>query len=95
MAQRITVHERESSIEVTLEGRLADPSMAELSNTWRETAPRPGRKTLAMNPHKLTYSNEGRKQLLRKIVAQTSAAILTSDPLMTHFAQEIRTPEAN
>jgi hypothetical protein len=95
MALRITVHERESSIEVTLEGRLAGPWVAELSKAWRETAPRLVSKRLIINLHNLTYSNEDGKQVLREIVAQTSAEILTSDPLMKHFAQEISNSEAN
>jgi hypothetical protein len=89
MALRITVHERESSIEVTLEGRLAGPWVAELSKAWRETAPRLESKTLSLNLLDLTYSNEDGKQVLREIVAQTSAEILTRDPLTKHFAQEI------
>jgi hypothetical protein len=95
MALRITVHERESSIEVTLEGRLAGPWVAELSKAWGETAPRLGSKKLSVNLRNLTYSNEDGKQVLREIVAQTNPDILTSDPLMKHFAQEISTPEAN
>ena len=89
MALRITVHERESSIEVTLEGRLAGPWVAELSRAWRETAPRLKSKTLSLNLRDLTYSNEDGTQVLREIVAQTSAEILTRDPLMKYLAQEI------
>ena len=89
MTLKITVHERESSIEVTLEGRLAGPWVAELSRAWRETAPRLESKTLTLNLRDLTYSNEDGKQVLREIVAPTRAEILTRDPLMKHFAQEI------
>ena len=89
MTLRITVHERESSIEVTLEGRLAGPWVAELSRAWRETAPRLENKQLSLNLRDLTYSNEDGKQVLREIVAQTSAEIFTKDPLMKYFAQEI------
>ncbi len=89
MALRITVHERESSIEVTLEGRLAGPWVAELSKAWRETAPRLESKTLILNLRDLTTLNEEGKQVLREIVVQTSAEILTSDPLMKYLAQEI------
>jgi hypothetical protein len=89
MTLRITVHERDSSIEVTLEGRLAGPWVAELSRAWRETAPRLESKQLSLNLRDLTYSNEDGKQVLREIVAQTSAEIFTKDPLMKYFAQEI------
>jgi hypothetical protein len=89
MALRITVHERESSIEVTLEGRLVGPWVAELSKAWRETAPRLGSKSISLNLRDLTYSNDDGKHVLREIVAQTHAEILTRDPLMKYFAQEI------
>ena len=85
MALIITVHERESSIEVILEGRLAGPWVNELSRAWRETAPRLGGKKLTMNLRNLTYFIEDGKQLLRMIDAQTSADILTSDPSMKHL----------
>ena len=95
MALRITVHERESSIEVTLEGRLAGPWVAELSKAWRETAPRLGSKKLFLNLRDLTYSNDDGKQVLREIVAQTNAEILASNPLTKYLAQEISNPDAN
>ena len=95
MSLRITVHERESSIEVTLEGRLVGPWVPELSKAWRETAPRLDTKTLSLNLYDLTYSDENGKQVLKEIVANTSAEILSSDPLMKHFAQELCDRKAN
>lgn len=95
MALRITVHERESSIEVTLEGRLAGPWVAELRKAWGETAPRLGSRRISLNLRDLTYSNDDGKQVLREIVAQTSAEILTSSPLTKHLAQEISYPETD
>ena len=95
MALRITVHERESSIEVTLEGRLAGPWVAELTKAWRETAPRLGSKAVSLNLRDLTYSNDEGKQVLREIVAQTGAEVLASNPLTKYLAQEISNPDAN
>jgi hypothetical protein len=95
MTLRITVHERESSIGVTLEGRLAGPWVAELSKAWRETAPRLGSRTVSLNLCDVTYWNEDGKQVLRDIVAQTSAEIITRNPLTTYLAQEISNREAN
>jgi hypothetical protein len=89
MTLRITVHERESSIEITLEGRLAGPWVTELSKAWRETAPRLESKTLFLNLRDLTSLSEDGKQVLREIVAQTNPEILTSDPMTKHLAQEI------
>ena len=89
MALRITLHERERSIEVTLEGRLAGPWVAELSKAWRETAPRLGSRMICLNLRDLTYSNEDGKQVLREIIAQTRAEIITSDPVTKYLALEI------
>ena len=95
MALRITVQERENSIEVTLEGRLAGPWVVELSGAWRETAPRLGSRQLSLNLRDLTYSNEQGKQVLREIVAQTSAEILAGNPFTKYLAQEISNPKAD
>jgi hypothetical protein len=95
MTLRITVHEEENSMKLTLEGRLAGPWVAELDKAWRETAPRLGTKTLLLNLHDLTFSDEEGKQVLREIVAQTNADILSSTPLTKYLAQEISTPKTN
>jgi len=95
MALRITVHEQESLFELTLEGRLAGPWVAELCRAWRETAPRLGSKKLLLNLHDLTFSDEEGKQALREIVAQTRAEISSSTPLTNHLAQELSIPRTN
>jgi hypothetical protein len=95
MALRITVQERESSLEITLEGRLAEAWVVELSEAWGETAPRLGSRQLSLNLRDLTYSNEHGKQVLREIVAQTSAEILASNPFTKYLAQEISNPETD
>jgi hypothetical protein len=89
MTLRITVHERESSIDVTLEGRLAGPWVAELSKAWRETTPRLGSKAVSLNLCDLTYWNEDGKQVLKEIVSQTKAEIVASNPLTKYLAEEI------
>lgn len=95
MALRVTVHEQESLIKLTLEGRLAGPWVAELCKAWRETAPRLGTKKLLLNLNDLTFSNEEGKQVLREIVMQSGAEISSSTPLTKYLAQEISTPKTN
>jgi len=95
VALRITVYERESSIEITLEGRLAGPWVAELSKAWIETAPRLGTRMICLNLRDLTYSNEDGKQVLRELIAQTSAEIITSDPVTKYLALEISNDKSN
>ena len=95
MSLRITVHEQESLIKLTLEGRLAGPWVAELCKAWRETAPRLGSKRLVLNLRDLTFSDEEGKRVLREIVTQTSAEISSSTPLTKHLALEISSPKTN
>jgi anti-anti-sigma regulatory factor len=95
MALKITVQEQESSIKLTLEGRLTGPWVAELDKAWRETAPRLGSKKLLLNLRDLTFSDDEGKQVLRGIVMQSSAEISSSTPLTKHLAQEICTPKTN
>ena len=95
MALRIRVHEQESLIEVTLEGRLAGPWVAELSRAWRETAPRLGRRKLILNLRDLTFSDSKGEQVLREIVAQTSAKIFSSTPWTKYLAHEISSRETD
>ena len=95
MALRITVHEQESSIKLTLEGRLVGPWVAELCKAWRETAPRLGNKKLSLDLRDLTFSSEEGKQLLREIVMQTGAEISSSSPLTRYLAKEISAPKTN
>jgi hypothetical protein len=95
MALRITVHEQDNLITLTLEGRLVSPWVAELCKLWRETAPRLGSKALSLDLRDLTFSNEEGKQVLREIVMQTNPEISTSTPSMKYLAQEISTPKTN
>ena len=48
-----------------------------------------------LNLRDLTYSNEDGKQVLREIIAQTSAEILTSDPGTKQLALEISNSKAS
>ena len=89
MALRITIRENESEAEITLEGRLAGPWVVELSKAWRETAPRLGSRKVSLDLRDVTYSDEAGKQVLREIVAQTKAELVTSTPLTKYLAQEI------
>ena len=95
MTLRITVHEQDSLIKLTLEGRLVGPWVAELCKAWRETAPRLGSKRLFLDLRDLTFINEEGKQVLREIVRQTSTEISASTPFTKYLAQEISTPKTS
>lgn len=87
---RITIHEDREPIEITLEGRVAGPWVAELNRVWAETAPRLATRKLSLDLRNVTYADAGGKQVLRNIYAQTHPELVTSTPLTQYLAEEIR-----
>jgi len=50
---------------------------------------------ICLNLRDLTYWNEDGKQVLREVIAQTSAEIITSDPVTKYLALEISNDKSN
>jgi hypothetical protein len=75
---RITIHEKESEMELVLEGRLAGPWADELDRVWVETAPRLGSKKLAIDLRNVTYADAGGKRVLRDIFSQSGAELVAN-----------------
>ena len=88
---RITTQEDEQAIEITLEGRIAGPWVAEISRAWRETAPRLASRKLSLDLRNVTYADALGKQALRHIHAQSNAELIVSTPWTQYLADEIRT----
>jgi hypothetical protein len=86
---RITVQETDKSIDITLEGRVTGPWVAELSRVWVETAPQLGKKSLSIDLRNVIYADAGGKQLLRDIYSQTKAKLISNSPWAQYLAQEI------
>jgi hypothetical protein len=86
---RITVQETDKSIEITLEGRVAGPWVAELSRVWVETAPQLVKKSLSIDLRNVIYADAGGKQLLKDIYSQTRARLIANSPWAQYLAQEI------
>ena len=86
---RITIHEDDESIGMTLEGRVAGPWVDELSSAWEETAKRLGKKTLSLDLRNVTFSDAGGKQALREIYAETNAELITGTLWARYLAEEI------
>lgn len=86
---RITIQETDKSIEITLEGRITGPWVAELSRVWVETAPQLGKKNLSIDLRNVIYADADGKQLLRDIYSQTRAKLIANSPWAQYLAQEI------
>jgi anti-anti-sigma regulatory factor len=88
---RISIHEDDRSIGLTLAGRLAGPWVAELSRAWLETAGRlDGKKKLMLDLRDLTYWDADGKRALKEIFTRTRAELITSSFWSEHLANEIR-----
>lgn len=91
---KITIQNSEKEIEITLEGRVAGPWVAELNRVWVETAPQLGDRTLSIDLRNVTYADAPGKQLLREIYSQTHARLVASSPWAQYLAEEITQSQA-
>ena len=86
---KITVQENDKAIEITLDGRIAGPWVAELKRVWVETAPQLGTRTLSIDLRNVTYADAAGKGVLREIYAQTHAKLVANSPWAQYLAEEI------
>jgi len=86
---RISIEEKENATEITLEGRVAGPWAEELNRFWAETAPLLASRQLSIDLRNVTYADDGGKQVLSEIYAQTGATLVTSTPWTQYLAAEI------
>lgn len=91
---KITIQNSEKEIEITLEGRVAGPWVAELNRVWVETAPQLGNRTLSIDLRNVTYADAPGKQLLREIYSRTHARLVASSPWAQYLAEEITQSQA-
>jgi hypothetical protein len=81
-------------VNITLEGRVAGPWVAELNRVWVEIAPQLKNRTLSIDLRNVIYADASGKQVLREIYAQTRAKLIASSPWAQYLAEEITQPEA-
>jgi hypothetical protein len=87
---RITTQEDEQAVQITLEGRIAGPWVAEMSRAWMETAPRLAARKLSLDLRHVTYADAPGMKALRHIHAQSGAELIVSTPWTQYLAEEIR-----
>jgi len=87
---RITIHEDQSTVGITLEGRIAGPWVAELSRVWLDTAPRLASRKLSIDLRNVTYADIRGKQVLRDICSLAKAELLTSTPWTQYLAADVK-----
>ena len=78
---------------ITLEGRVAGPWVAELDRVWVETAPQLNNRTLSIDLRNVIYVDASGKEVLRDIYAHTHATLIAGSPWAQYLADEITQPE--
>jgi hypothetical protein len=91
---KITVQENDKTIEITLEGRVAGPWVAELGRVWVETAPQLGKRVLSIDLRNVIFADADGKRVLRDIYAQTHPKLIANSPWAQYLAEEITRSEA-
>ena len=86
---RITTHQDEHDVRITLEGRIAGPWADELSRTWNEIRPVLGQRKLSLDLRNTTYADGPSILVLHSIYTQTVAELITSSPWTKYLADEI------
>ena len=86
---RITIHEKESEMELVLEGRVVGPWVEELDRVWVETAPRLGSRKLSIDLRNVTYADSGGKRVLRYIFSQSGAELVANSLGIQDLAGEV------
>jgi anti-anti-sigma regulatory factor len=86
---RITIEQSAEKTDITLEGRIAGPWVAELRRAWTELKPLMASRALSIDLRNTTYADTQGVQVLREIYAETGAHIVTSTPWTQYIAEEI------
>ena len=86
---RISTEQNVVSLAIALEGRIAGPWVAALSQTWQESAPSLGKRELLIDLRNTTDADAIGIRLLREIYSQTAARLLTGNPWIKYLAEEI------
>lgn len=87
---RISAHSDSNVTTLLLEGRIGGPWTDELNRAWEELRPQLGDGVLTLDLRNLTFCDEAGKQVLRAIVTESHAEILTDTPWTQYLADEIR-----
>jgi hypothetical protein len=85
---RITIHEGDKGVTLKIEGRAAEPVVAELDRAWQELAPSLGSRKLSGDLRGVTFIDATGRHLLAEIHDKTGAEFLADTPLTKYYAGE-------
>jgi anti-anti-sigma regulatory factor len=85
---RITIHEVDKIVTLKIEGRVAEPLIAEFERAWQQLARSLGSKKLSVDLRGVTFMDAAGRHLLAEIHAKTGAEFLADRPMTKYFAEE-------
>lgn len=85
---KITIHEEIEAITLKIEGKIAEPLVAELHRAWQALAPSLGSRKLSVDLRGVTFMDTVAKRLMAEIHAQTGAKFLADTPMTKYLAEE-------
>jgi ABC-type transporter Mla MlaB component len=87
-AVKITIHEGDKGVTLKIEGRAAEPVVAELDRAWQQLAPSLGSRKLSVDLRGVTFMDTTGRHLLAEIHDKTGAEFLADTPMTKYFAEE-------
>lgn len=87
---RITIESEGVAVpKLILEGRIAGPWVDELDRVWADASSKLAGKKIEIDVRNVTYANAAGKEVLRKIVTETHAELLTGGLSTQDLADEV------
>ena len=85
---KISVQETEKVVTLKIEGRAAEPVVAELHRAWQDLVPSLGSRKLSIDLRGVTFMDTTGRHLLAEIHDSTGAQFLADTPMTKYFAEE-------
>jgi anti-anti-sigma regulatory factor len=85
---KVTIHDGDKLVILKIEGRAAEPLVAELNRVWQDLAPSLGSRKLSIDLRGVTFMDTTGRHLLAEIHAKTGAEFLADTPMTKYFAEE-------
>ena len=85
---KISIKDDSPTATLKIEGKLVGPWAMELGRTWHDLWASANQMPLRLDIRGVTFADEKGAHILREIVRETGAAVLSDSPLTKYFANQ-------
>ena len=85
---KISINDEKAVATLKIEGKLVGPWAMELGRTWQDLWASARRMPLQVDIRGVTFADQKGTHILREIVRETGAEILSDSPLTQYFANQ-------